>query len=163
LLLAPTQAQVYSESILITACTILYVVGLYSDTIKNATFTLTGLSNGVTHIQFTSDGNKILIGFRKVSNTIPSSYHSVYMTVVFVFVQSRYISCWDLRNPTAELASMERVVSTNQRVYFDQTVLVSYHNNVYLYQQCFLYIQMSILLVDSFFLYMYFYILIYTQ
>ncbi|XP_064403801.1 telomerase Cajal body protein 1-like isoform X3 [Halichondria panicea] len=74
-------------------------VALYTDSTKSPIFTFTDLGSGVTHMQFTKDGHKLLVGYRK----------------------SNFISCWDLRNPVTECVSMEREVDTNQRVYFDQT------------------------------------------
>ncbi len=41
-------------------------MALYDDSAKSAIFTITDLSSGVTHIQFTSDGDKLLVGYRKV-------------------------------------------------------------------------------------------------
>ncbi|XP_064614819.1 telomerase Cajal body protein 1-like [Liolophura sinensis] len=56
-----------------------------------------GHQGGVTHIQFTPDGTKLLSGGRKDPE----------------------ILCWDLRNPGQILFTAPRKVETNQRIYFD--------------------------------------------
>ena len=52
---------------------------------------------GVTHLAFSSDGNKLYSGARKDSD----------------------IFCWDVRNPGKILRTFKRDVQTNQRIYFD--------------------------------------------
>lgn len=54
-------------------------------------------SGGVTHLMFSSDGNKLFSGARKDSN----------------------LYCWDMRNPGKILQVFKRDVQTNQRIYFD--------------------------------------------
>ena len=41
-------------------------VALYTDSTKSPIFTFTDLGSGVTHMQFTKDGHKLLVGYRKV-------------------------------------------------------------------------------------------------
>ena len=53
-------------------------------------------SNGITHLAFSPDGNRLFSGARK----------------------DPHIHCWDMRNPGKILRSYERNVTTNQRIYF---------------------------------------------
>lgn len=57
-----------------------------------------GHTGGVTHMSFSPDGNHLHSGGRKDSEII----------------------CWDVRSPGEVLFTMERQVTTNQRMYFDQ-------------------------------------------
>lgn len=57
-----------------------------------------GHAGGVTHMSFSPDGNRLHSGGRKDNEII----------------------CWDVRNPGEVLFTMERQVTTNQRMYFDQ-------------------------------------------
>uniref|UniRef100_T1J4T9 WD repeat-containing protein 79 n=1 Tax=Strigamia maritima TaxID=126957 RepID=T1J4T9_STRMM len=72
---------------------------------------LQGQRGGVTHIEFSPDGNKLYSGGR----------------------MDPEILCWDLRNPGTVLYTMERNVTTNQRMYFcsDKSgeYILSGHNN----------------------------------
>jgi WD40 repeat protein len=58
---------------------------------------LEGQRGGITQIQFTPDGSKLLAGGRKDDE----------------------ISVWDMRNPGELFAVLKRKVDTNQRIYFD--------------------------------------------
>lgn len=71
-------------------------VGLYLDD-GTVVAILGGHSGGVTHLQFSQDGNKLFSGGRKDSRII----------------------CWDMRNLGDEYQIFDRVVETNQRIYFD--------------------------------------------
>lgn len=42
------------------------VVGVYSEDTKGPTLLLKGVGGGVTHITFSTDGNLLFVGFRKV-------------------------------------------------------------------------------------------------
>jgi len=61
-------------------------------------YVLRGHKSGITHLQFSPDGLKLYSGSRKGDNDIV---------------------CWDLRNVGQTLYSVERKITTNQRVYFD--------------------------------------------
>jgi WD40 repeat protein len=76
-----------------------YVSGVYSEPNGTLLCLLLGHSGGITHLQFSPDGTKILSGGRKDSEVI----------------------CWDIRNPGSVLFSVRRNVATNQRMYFDIT------------------------------------------
>lgn len=56
-----------------------------------------GQQGGVTHIKFSPDGNLLFTGGRKDPE----------------------ILCWDLRKPGEILYTLQRIVTTNQRIYFD--------------------------------------------
>lgn len=72
-------------------------VGIYSVQEMDLLFLLSGQLGGVTHMMFSSDGIKLFSGGRKDCE----------------------ILCWDIRNPGKVLYSLRRVVTTNQRMYFD--------------------------------------------
>lgn len=76
-----------------------YVPGVYSEPNGTLLCLLLGHSGGITHLQFSPDGTKLLSGGRKDSEII----------------------CWDMRNPGTVLFSVQRNVTTNQRMYFDIT------------------------------------------
>lgn len=73
--------------------------GVYSEPNGTLLCLLLGHSGGITHLQFSPDGTKLLSGGRKDSEII----------------------CWDMRNPGTVLFSVQRNVTTNQRMYFDIT------------------------------------------
>ncbi|EDV21331.1 uncharacterized protein TRIADDRAFT_60247 [Trichoplax adhaerens] len=72
-------------------------VGIYEEPSGYLCFQLKGHHGGITHLQFSLDGNRLFTGGRKDSE----------------------ILCWDLRQPGVVLCSMTRQVLTNQRIYFD--------------------------------------------
>lgn len=72
--------------------------GLYTDD-GDAICLLKGQIGGLTHLMFSPDGNLLYTGARKDNE----------------------ILCWDLRNTTDVLFTLNRVVTTNQRIYFDIT------------------------------------------
>ncbi|XP_021939349.1 telomerase Cajal body protein 1 isoform X2 [Zootermopsis nevadensis] len=74
-------------------------IGVYSEPNGSVLCLLLGHSGGITHLQFSPDGTKLLSGGRKDSEVI----------------------CWDIRNPGTVLFSVQRDVATNQRMYFDIT------------------------------------------
>ena len=86
---------------------------------------LTGISNGVTHLQLSCDGNLLHTGFRKVNDSHPFTVHlHVHATVLYLSLMTFHMQCdliqsWDLRNPGKILYEMKRAVHTNQRIYFD--------------------------------------------
>ena len=47
-------------------CILPGTVGLYSECSAEAMLLLTGLGGGVTHMDFSPDGNLLFVGFRKV-------------------------------------------------------------------------------------------------
>ena len=73
--------------------------GVQSEPNGTALCLLPSHSGGITHLQFSPDGTKLLSGGHKDSETI----------------------CWDMQNPGTLLFSVERNVTTNQRMYFDNT------------------------------------------
>ncbi|ESO92885.1 hypothetical protein LOTGIDRAFT_120154 [Lottia gigantea] len=82
----------------------LYAAGSYSRTIAlyyepqgELACSFTGHQGGVTHILWSPDGTKLYSGARKDGEII----------------------CWDLRNPSKILFTVNRQVETNQRIYFD--------------------------------------------
>lgn len=84
----------------------IYVAGSYTKSLgvyvePNGTplCLLLGHIGGITHIEFSPDGTKLVSGGRKDSEVI----------------------CWDIRNPGTVLFSVQRNVTTNQRMYFDIT------------------------------------------
>ncbi|XP_023209899.1 telomerase Cajal body protein 1-like [Centruroides sculpturatus] len=72
-------------------------IGIYSAQELDLLFLLSGQMGGVTHLIFSSDGIKLFSGGRKDCE----------------------ILCWDIRNPGKVFYSMRRIVTTNQRMYFD--------------------------------------------
>ncbi|KAJ9591397.1 hypothetical protein L9F63_002003 [Diploptera punctata] len=74
-------------------------IGVYSEPHGTLLCLLLGHTGGITHIQFSPDGTKLLSGGRKDSEII----------------------CWDIRNPGNILFTVKREVATNQRIYFDIT------------------------------------------
>ncbi len=56
-----------------------------------------GQKGGITHIQFSPDGNKLACGGRKDDDII----------------------IWDMRFPGSIFANLKRQITTNQRIYFD--------------------------------------------
>lgn len=74
----------------------LIYLGIYGG--NQLMYILRGHKSGVTHLQFSPDGLKLYSGSRKGDNDIV---------------------CWDLRNVGEILYSVERIVTTNQRIYFD--------------------------------------------
>jgi WD40 repeat protein len=76
-----------------------FVLGVYVEPNGTPLCLLLGHTGGITHIEFSPDGTKLLSGGRKDSEVI----------------------CWDIRNPGAVLFSVQRNVTTNQRMYFDIT------------------------------------------
>ncbi|XP_006112202.1 telomerase Cajal body protein 1 [Pelodiscus sinensis] len=72
-------------------------VGLYSRAEGVLLAMLQGHRGGVTHTLFSPDGTCLFTGGRKDPK----------------------ILCWDLRQPDRVLFSMQRMVATNQRLYFD--------------------------------------------
>ena len=64
---------------------------------QSAVCYLDGQRGGVTHLQFTPDGTKLVVGGRKDPE----------------------ILIWDMRNPGQLFAVLNRRVETNQRIYFD--------------------------------------------
>uniref|UniRef100_A0A8C4S4A9 Telomerase Cajal body protein 1 n=1 Tax=Erpetoichthys calabaricus TaxID=27687 RepID=A0A8C4S4A9_ERPCA len=79
-------------------------VGLYSREEGIPIAVLQGHQGGVTHMIFAPDGNLLYTGGRKDPE----------------------ILCWDLREPGKVLFSMQRTVTTNQRMYFDLDVTGRY-------------------------------------
>ena len=73
------------------------LVGVYSEPHGTLLCLLLGHQGGITHLQFSPDGTKLLSGGRKDSEII----------------------CWDIRNPGSVLFTVKREVATNQRIYFD--------------------------------------------
>ncbi|XP_015363453.1 PREDICTED: telomerase Cajal body protein 1 [Diuraphis noxia] len=81
----------------------IFAVGTYSKDIgiyggNQLMYILRGHKSGITQLQFSPDGLKLYSGSRKGDNDIV---------------------CWDLRNVGQTLYSVERTVTTNQRIYFD--------------------------------------------
>ncbi|XP_043198236.1 telomerase Cajal body protein 1-like isoform X1 [Amphibalanus amphitrite] len=72
-------------------------IGLYGTEDGAPLCVLQGQTGGVTHLQFSQDGRRLYSGGRKDPEVL----------------------CWDLRNLGRILFSMQRNVTTNQRVYFD--------------------------------------------
>ncbi|CAG2158042.1 unnamed protein product, partial [Oppiella nova] len=72
-------------------------IGLYEEPGLTNICVLLGQKGGLTHLQFSSDGNRLYSGGRKDSE----------------------ILCWDLRNIGHVLSVINREVNTNQRIYFD--------------------------------------------
>nr|XP_014271831.1 telomerase Cajal body protein 1 isoform X2 [Halyomorpha halys] len=83
----------------------LFAVGTYSKSIGLYTNSdefvcmLTGQHGGLTHLKFSNDGMRLFSGGRMDNEII----------------------CWDIRNPGSVLSTYERVVKTNQRIYFDMS------------------------------------------
>ncbi|CAG2103388.1 unnamed protein product, partial [Medioppia subpectinata] len=75
-------------------------IGLYEEPGMTNICVLSGQRGGVTHLKFSSDGNRLYSGGRKDSE----------------------ILCWDLRNIGNVLSVINREVNTNQRIYFDLTL-----------------------------------------
>lgn len=73
-------------------------VGLYSEEMAGALWLIQGQSGGVTHLQFSPDGQRLYTGGRKDPE----------------------ILCWDMRHPGRVLMTLQRPLDTNQRLYFDQ-------------------------------------------
>ncbi len=74
-------------------------LAVYLDPRAQVLCQLEGQQGGITHIQFSPDGTKLLAGGRK----------------------DHEISVWDMRNPGELYAVLRRSVDTNQRIYFDMT------------------------------------------
>ncbi|XP_051851754.1 telomerase Cajal body protein 1 isoform X2 [Antechinus flavipes] len=72
-------------------------LGLYSQDDGSALALFAGHHGGITHLCFHPDGNRLFSGARKDDELL----------------------CWDLRQPGHLLLSLNREVSTNQRIYFD--------------------------------------------
>ncbi|XP_076363186.1 telomerase Cajal body protein 1 homolog isoform X2 [Tachypleus tridentatus] len=72
-------------------------VGVYTEPDGQLFYMFDGPVGGITHLVFSPDGTKLYTGGRKDPN----------------------IFCWDLRNPGQVLCSLRRLVTTNQRIYFD--------------------------------------------
>ncbi|XP_015927710.2 telomerase Cajal body protein 1 [Parasteatoda tepidariorum] len=72
-------------------------IGIYSEPDGSLECILEGQKGGVTHLQFSPDGNLLYSGGRKDNE----------------------ILCWDLRNLGEVLFCMKRYCTTNQRMYFD--------------------------------------------
>ena len=72
-----------------------------------------GHSGGITHLVFSANGNYLFSGGRKVENMVSQ------LTLDNHVSQDPNILCWDLRNPGSVLMKMQRIVETNQRMYFD--------------------------------------------
>ncbi|XP_013771698.1 telomerase Cajal body protein 1-like [Limulus polyphemus] len=72
-------------------------VGVYTEPNGQLFYMFDGPVGGITHLVFSPDGTKLYTGSRKDPN----------------------IFCWDLRNPGQVLCSLRRLVTTNQRIYFD--------------------------------------------
>ncbi|UJR10513.1 hypothetical protein I4U23_014716 [Adineta vaga] len=72
-------------------------IGIYGDMNGEMIAVLHGHIGGITHIQFSTDGNRLYSGARK----------------------DGMILCWDMRNLGETLATFQRDVNTNQRIYFD--------------------------------------------
>ncbi|XP_043860031.1 telomerase Cajal body protein 1 [Dromiciops gliroides] len=72
-------------------------LGLYSQEDGSALALFAGHHGGITHLCFHPDGNRLFSGARKDAELL----------------------CWDLRQPGQLLLSLNREVSTNQRIYFD--------------------------------------------
>ncbi|CAF4453424.1 unnamed protein product, partial [Adineta steineri] len=71
--------------------------GIYGDMNGELIAVLHGHVGGITHIQFSPDGNQLYSGARK----------------------DGMILCWDMRNLGEILHTFQRHVGTNQRIYFD--------------------------------------------
>jgi len=81
----------------------MFAIGTYSKDIgifggNELMYVLRGHKSGITHLQFSPDGSKLYSGSRKGDGDIV---------------------CWDLRNVGRTLYSVERHITTNQRIYFD--------------------------------------------
>lgn len=74
-----------------------YFSGIYDG--KQLLCLLFGHIKGVTHLKFSPDGLLLYSGARG----------------------NKDIICWDLRNPGTALYKLERIVKTQQRIYFDLT------------------------------------------
>jgi len=74
-------------------------VGIYSESDNSAICFLEDKEDGsgITHVQFSPNGNYLMSGSRKSSS----------------------ICCWDIRNTGKILYRLPRKASTNQRIYFD--------------------------------------------
>lgn len=72
-------------------------VALYSEPKGDMMCMFQGQIGGITHIKFSQDGTKLYSGGRKDPE----------------------ILCWDIRNPGVILFTLQRNVTTNQRMYFD--------------------------------------------
>ncbi|CAH1781527.1 unnamed protein product [Owenia fusiformis] len=72
-------------------------IGLYTEPRGKLLCMFDGHTGGVTHMIFSKDGNRLYSGGRKDPE----------------------ILCWDMRNPGKILFTIERNVTTNQRIYFD--------------------------------------------
>lgn len=83
----------------------LYAVGSYRSSVGmynedgSLMCVLEGHYGGITHLKFSHDGTKLYSGARKDNRLI----------------------CWDMRNMGEAYSIYDRVVSTNQRIYFDVT------------------------------------------
>ncbi|KAI1718891.1 RINT-1 / TIP-1 family domain-containing protein [Ditylenchus destructor] len=73
-------------------------IGLYSDQTGSCDCLFGTGSMGVTHLEYSSDGNLLFSGYRK----------------------SNIIECFDLRFPGHVLSRLYRPVDTNQRIYFQR-------------------------------------------
>ncbi|WAR27545.1 TCAB1-like protein [Mya arenaria] len=74
-------------------------VALYNEPMGEMVCMFEGQQGGVTQVKFSPDGTKLYSGGRKDNE----------------------ILCWDMRNPGQILFTLNRQVSTNQRIYFDIT------------------------------------------
>jgi len=86
-------------------------IGIYGDMNGELIAILHGHAGGITHVRFSSDGNRLYSGARK----------------------DGMILCWDIRNLGELLCTYQRDVNTNQRIYFDfdpsSTMLVTGNSN----------------------------------
>ena len=110
-------------SLPLTLC--LSVVGLYCGRMKGPVALLSGLISGITHMVFSYCGNLLYTGERKVQLLI-YNVADIFLKVIIqctsffiVYRQSSNLICWDIRNPGTILYNCQRVVNTNQRIYFD--------------------------------------------
>ncbi|CAF0809624.1 unnamed protein product [Brachionus calyciflorus] len=72
-------------------------IGIFIETTNEPVCLIQTHRGGLTHLMFSSDGNRLYSGARKDSD----------------------IYCWDIRNPGKLLQIFKRDVTSNQRIYFD--------------------------------------------
>ena len=96
-----------------------FTKGLYSEPDGTALCVLEGHRGGVTHVKFSPDGIVLYSGGRKDPEILWYNYFSLrYSRLLLNSTITGSIS-WDLRNPGHVLFTMNRVIETNQRIYFD--------------------------------------------